>query len=61
MNIIQDVGPTAYRKHLTDGPIDDPLVITMPIDYCIVKWILVDTGTSANIFFMDNFSKMEIP
>lgn len=47
INVIQDVAPTASQKQSIEGPIDDLLVITMPIDQCMVKRILVDTGSYA--------------
>lgn len=36
INVIQDVSPIASRKWLREGHMD-PLVITMPIDQCMIK------------------------
>ncbi|WP_203255441.1 hypothetical protein, partial [Klebsiella pneumoniae] len=39
---------------------DKPLVISLMIEQFIIKRILVDTGSSANILYMDAFKKMSI-
>lgn len=39
---------------------DDPLVVTMTIDQCVVKRILVDTGSSVNVLFKNTFNQVEI-
>lgn len=60
INVIQDVLPTTSRKRSREGPFDDPLVVTMSIDHCMVKHILIDTGSSANIHFKNTFLQMEV-
>lgn len=61
VNIIKDFVPTTSRKHSSEGIFDDLLVVTMLIDHCLVKRILVDTGSSINILFKDTLMQMEIP
>ncbi|KAK3006537.1 hypothetical protein RJ639_015910 [Escallonia herrerae] len=41
-------------------PHDDALVISLQIDAYVIKRILVDTGSSANILFEEAFSQMKI-
>lgn len=61
INVIQDVVPTTSRKRSKEEPFDDPLVVTMLIDHCLIKRILADTGSFTNILFKDTFLQMEIP
>lgn len=58
INVIQDVGSLASRKRYRYANRDHLLVVTIPIDCCVV--ILIDTGNSANILFKDTFKKMGI-
>lgn len=60
INIIQDVGTPTSCKHSRDDHNDNPLVVTIPIDQCVTQWILIDTGSSANILFWDTFTQMGI-
>lgn len=46
--------------HLEIGHGGDSLVVTMTIDQCVVKCILVYTGSSVNILFKDTFTQMDI-
>lgn len=61
IKVIQDIVPTISQKHEREGLLDDPLVVTMPVAHCIVKHILIDTSSSANILFKSTFLQMEIP
>lgn len=61
INVIQDVGLLASRKRLREAHGDDPLVDTITIDQCVVKRILVDSGSSVNVLFKDSFNQMDIP
>ncbi|KAI5661846.1 hypothetical protein M9H77_21169 [Catharanthus roseus] len=61
MEVEQDVESFASRKRARDGHNNDPLVITMTIDQCLVKRILVDTGSSVNVLFKDTLMRMDIP
>ncbi|KAI5676104.1 hypothetical protein M9H77_07054 [Catharanthus roseus] len=58
---VEDVKLSASRKQATDGHNDDPLVITMTVDQCLVKMILVDTRSSVNVLFLNTFVQMDIP
>ena len=37
---------------------DDALVISLSIANCLTKWILVDNGSSANVFFLNVYREM---
>ncbi|XP_026420577.1 uncharacterized protein LOC113316632 [Papaver somniferum] len=39
---------------------NDPLILTLPIAGCNIKKILIDRGSSVNVFFNDTFKRMEL-
>ncbi|XP_026450693.1 uncharacterized protein LOC113350790 [Papaver somniferum] len=39
---------------------NDPLVLTLPLEGCNVKKILIDGGSSVNVLFYDTFKRMEL-
>ncbi|XP_026428636.1 uncharacterized protein LOC113324531 [Papaver somniferum] len=39
---------------------NDPLVLTLPVEGCNVKKILIDGGSSVNVLFYDKFKRMEL-
>ncbi|XP_026438851.1 uncharacterized protein LOC113337367 [Papaver somniferum] len=39
---------------------NDPLVLTLPVEGCNIKKILIDGGSSINVLFYDTFKRMEI-
>lgn len=61
INVIQDNGPPKSRTRFRESHCDDLLAITILNDQCDVKCILFDTGSSANIFYKENFMQMDIP
>lgn len=61
IDIIQDASLLASRKQSREVHCDDPLILTMTIDQCLVKRILVHTGSSVNVLFKETFRQMDIP
>ncbi|XP_026408470.1 uncharacterized protein LOC113303613 [Papaver somniferum] len=39
---------------------NDPLVLTLPVAGCNITKILIDGGSSVNVFFYDTFNRMEL-
>lgn len=60
INVIQDVGLPVSRKRSRDFNSDEPLVVTMPINNCVIKRILIDNESSTNISFKNTFHQMDI-
>ena len=42
-------------------PHQDPLVISVDVAQCLLRRVLVDGGSSADVIFLDAFRKMQIP
>lgn len=61
INLIEDVRLPSSRKKSQENHGDDPLVVTMTIDQCIVKCILVDTRSSVNVLSKSTFNQIRIP
>lgn len=61
INVIQDFCLPSSRKQTRDNHGDDSLVVTMSIDQCLVKRVLVDTGGSVNVLSKDTFRQIGIP
>lgn len=53
INVIQDVGLLTSPKQLREVHCADLLVVTMTINQCLVKRILVDTDSSVNVLFKE--------
>ncbi|KAI5658483.1 hypothetical protein M9H77_27276 [Catharanthus roseus] len=61
MQLQEDVSLPSSRKRTRDNHGDESFVVTITIDQCLVKRIMVDTGHSINVLFKETFQQMGIP
>ncbi|XP_056851602.1 uncharacterized protein LOC130500683 [Raphanus sativus] len=55
---IDEISFTAREQEKVLAPHHDALVISLTIANCLVKWILVDNGSSSNIIFYSAFADL---